>query len=960
MREFVTILTASQPVNKTVTLQAGEPTKAMVRAPSLLKAETRHVPSAEPFVAILNEIGADPCKCLSLGFIPGTEEGQPFNVVSKRRLGQMLNLPNEEPPPDDLVEINGEQYCTRTKKNFTQGVWALFDKDTAPGQPDELITDDTDEWLEWMSKLVPGFGDAEKVIVPSTSSRVNLNGVQLFEGGGLHCYVRLSDPEDVPRFKQELLISAMSGCYGFQKPSFNKLTGEIVSSQAWTICDVSVFSPERLVFDGAPVVQGDGLTVAPLTVDVVKSGGGELDTGLLRATESELDKVAKVTGLKVKRDTVNGVRVPVFVDDKSLRLDTEIDTEAGVMSIEQYCLSGHQHLRCQAVFRPESVSQAAFVNRHSDGTPFFFDTGSGVKYVLPEDQHSNLIGLQIKQLTELSEEAAVNTVLEMMKPLSPVARDRYIKEVKAATGIGIGALRSQLQSVSVAGTGLSDVVDLGERAARLALRLHYSNGDHLTIGAGGEFFEYTGTHWVRVSKDRVSHSVMNAVVQFGLNDGSAPVSSIVSSAISLLRSLQCKVDDPFSLTSEPLPVINAQNGELWIDERGGVELRPHKPESYQLQVLGCKYDPAAKAPMLERALSEIFDYNQRTEGMMRHLLELVGYVVQPTRNIATIAIFQGEGNDGKTTVSRLIETLLGGDGTYSIEMAKMGGSQNDIGPLCGKRLLLDDDLDTGHALPDGLLKKYSERKLLSGSYKHGQVFNFVNRAVPLLLCNNPPRLKDMSKGLRRRLQVFPFQRSFSEHEADTGLFDRIIQRELSGILNLALAGAKRVLQRGRFDPPRECMEALSELLIAANPLPAFIDDSGGWDGIHQEVAAHGYLYGAAADAEWLTLKHVFNRFNAWCRENTPNYRPTLQAMRSNLKGMGFLLAKKNNQWVWLKPEEEACGLTGDCWKCAFGSVQKGGWSIEPLLVEVAGVLPWVNVACPRRLGEAGSLLTLAD
>ena len=90
----------------------------------------------------------------------------------------------------------------------------------------------------------------------------------------------------------------------------------------------------------------------------------------------------------------------------------------------------------------------------------------------------------------------------------------------------------------------------------------------------------------------------------------------------------------------------------------------------------------------------------------------------------------------------------------------MKESYNDIGPLCGKLLLVDDDLDTGLALPDGMLKKLSESKSMSGSFKNGQVFNFNSRAVPMMLCNNLPYLKDLSKGMRRRLQVLPFKRSF--------------------------------------------------------------------------------------------------------------------------------------------------------------------------------------------------------
>ena len=39
-------------------------------------------------------------------------------------------------------------------------------------------------------------------------------------------------------------------------------------------------------------------------------------------------------------------------------------------------------LRCQAVFRPDSSSWAAFLNTHDDGTPFLYDVGCQIKFTL--------------------------------------------------------------------------------------------------------------------------------------------------------------------------------------------------------------------------------------------------------------------------------------------------------------------------------------------------------------------------------------------------------------------------------------------------------------------------------------------------------------------------------------------------------------------------------------------------
>src|SRR5215211_6122138 len=114
------------------------------------------------------------------------------------------------------------------------------------------------------------------------------------------------------------------------------------------------------------------------------------------------------------------------------------------------------------------------------------------------------------------------------------------------------------------------------------------------------------------------------------------------------------------------------------------------------------------------------------------------------------------------------------------------------GSLLGKLLLIDDDVKAGVRLPDGELKKYSEAKVITGERKFGSPFNFTVLTIPVLLCNNPPSLADLSYGMLRRLVVFPFDRTFEEHEVDRDLFPRIWASELPGILNRAISGLQRV------------------------------------------------------------------------------------------------------------------------------------------------------------------------
>jgi putative DNA primase/helicase len=65
----------------------------------------------------------------------------------------------------------------------------------------------------------------------------------------------------------------------------------------------------------------------------------------------------------------------------------------------------------------------------------------------------------------------------------------------------------------------------------------------------------------------------------------------------------------------------------------------------------------------------------------------------------------------------------------------------------------------------------------------------------------------------RRLMVLPFDRRFTDADRDPDLFEGIWANELPGVLNQALAGYKRVVERGgkfkRPSPVKGCHDAVA-------------------------------------------------------------------------------------------------------------------------------------------------------
>ena len=124
----------------------------------------------------------------------------------------------------------------------------------------------------------------------------------------------------------------------------------------------------------------------------------------------------------------------------------------------------------------------------------------------------------------------------------------------------------------------------------------------------------------------------------------------------------------------------------------------------------------------------------------------MGYNIQLRRDIALILLMIGSGNNGKTSLIRLLIALVGAEFVHSGRVDELEEARFTIGNLLGKLVFIDDDVRAVAKLPDGILKKLSEGKLLTGEQKFKPAFGFVNRAFPILLCNNLPSLADLSFG----------------------------------------------------------------------------------------------------------------------------------------------------------------------------------------------------------------------
>ncbi len=426
------------------------------------------------------------------------------------------------------------------------------------------------------------------------------------------------------------------------------------------------------------------------------------------------------------------------------------------------------------------------------------------------------------------------------------------------------------------GTSVGNRSDAAEALMHSVLDQWFAGGKHLVFALDEQFWEFDGKLWHPVPDEWIKGKVLDAV-QTSAVGSSQNTASLINQTLALLKAKLAAKEDRLGFVANPPQVINCANGEVWIAEDGSVEMKPHQPESFLRHCLKVNYDPDAKSPIYDKAVREIFSLADNPETMARHWNELVGYIIQPRRNIPLIAVLWESGDNGKTKLLATVIRLLGEQLVCAQPVENFEKNRFAMGSLFGKYLFADDDVRAGVKLPDGILKTISEAKIVTGEEKYRPAFNFVVRTVPVLLCNNVPSVADLSHGMLRRLTVIPFQRTFTDEDKDPALFERIWVNELSGILNHALKGLQRLVRRGsRFALPTDVKAATHRFIRDANPLPAFIADC-------CELGPDR--------ACW--MKDFYEAYCRWADDNGITLKQQQPTVRKNLEHMGYEIGHGN-------------------------------------------------------------------
>ena len=866
--DYVTILTMDKPTGKHYAIDAasGEVVKTPAANAANGWAVTHYVPDANAFAALIESISTSITSALVLGFIAGTESGEPYRVMSDAdfKLFAETNKVKLDRFAARPIIVDDRKFATRTKRMFHASTWFGFDRDTVDGMPAELEPDASfDRWWEMMCDFLPVIAERDYVAINSASCRVEIDGVAVAHSNA-HVYMQAEEANDTERFGKAGMVHSFDRGYGFMRPITSGSTGEVIGNRPWTLYDPTTFSRERMFFDGSPMISDDPrLHVSPSNITIHTGERQRVSTRLLQMPSK--DEQRKI-GLEFDVDNKGRVKIVNVADltpDVEITYKDDITGYTGTMTMQEFVDGDADRVRCQAVFRPDSFSWAAYLSKEDGCHPFMYDVGTNINYKFTNVQSlfEDSCGEGVddspdeKCVESLPGSALVNrsttsaptpppppptppppkSSVSSLTPTPPAPRPRF--PVSAYDEFKRLATRSR--DFTEFGTLHGVAPEFTETDMGNTQRFCTTFRSLLRfVPLLDAWFWWDGYLWNKCesNEEHAAAQEMVAVMTLEANQRQdtdsyrkwVKISGSVNSLGAVIR-LASRSQDIIVRKDEleiPDYVFTVGNGYIdlrQVDDQGVGDdsaclikgFMPPDRSIFSTKGSAVDYDGQAGCPEWEQALQDIFDYDQ---DLIDFFQIFAGYTMLGRPVHEVMAFFVGNGSNGKSTIIGVLEKVFGGykatvDKSVLMSKRDGGGGQAAtpaLARLQGLRMAVITETREGDRLDESIVKSLSGSDTITARHLYGNVFDFDATFVSWIATNHAPDIRSVDEGTWRRILHFQFNRDFLAEKGrdglDTGLKQRILDNELSGVLNWCLEGVTQYYAKGLV-PPKSVVDS---------------------------------------------------------------------------------------------------------------------------------------------------------
>ena len=290
-----------------------------------------------------------------------------------------------------------------------------------------------------------------------------------------------------------------------------------------------------------------------------------------------------------------------------------------------------------------------------------------------------------------------------------------------------------------------------------------------------------------------------------------------------------------------------QFDNISFDVRTG-ELVPCE-QFFTLHQIAHKYDANADCPTFKQFVKDLF-----YEEDIHVIQEFLGYCLVPNTLAQTALFIIGEGGEGKSRITVLMEHILGSD---NVVIGEFKDLQNKFSTtsLDKQMMFIDDDISL-EALDDtSTFKKIVTAETAMEVEPKGKAKYKTKLYSRILCCGNGAIQSkfDRSDGFYRRLLLCKVK-SLAYRKPDRLLSDKL-DKEIPGIINWLLEGLLRVVKNGFIiKPSARMIKELQLVRDTSDTIQLFMTDD-------QFVE---YTYD---EEDKVSIKQLYDAYEKWCNDN---------------------------------------------------------------------------------------------
>ena len=330
--------------------------------------------------------------------------------------------------------------------------------------------------------------------------------------------------------------------------------------------------------------------------------------------------------------------------------------------------------------------------------------------------------------------------------------------------------------------------------------------------------------------------------------------------------------------------INTRSGG--VDWQTG-EIREHDPSVFEITQVPVEYDPDVDCPAFRGYLQSALD-----ESLHPLIHEILGYCLIPHTGFGKAVMLTGSGDNGKSVLLDTITALLGDENVAHEPLQNLEHNRFAAAKLVGKLANIFADIPHEKLQRSSMFKTLVTGDRITAEQKHQDPFEFRPYATLLFSANELPATEDKTPAYFKRWLIIPFERQFppGDPARDPDLRNKLTQpRELSGILNLAIRGLRRLFDQGHFTEPEIVKEAIDDYRRASDTVRTFVDECCVLD----------------VDAR-VSKARFYEAYTEWCQDN--GHHPVSQrTLRERMRqidaaiseGQPMIAGRQQRAWLGL-------------------------------------------------------------